>query len=78
MALYREQLDRMTCQTPGCNHSSHDGMFFHGRCHVQSPTWAEYKDGNLTVTCAECKSVICVIAVASLEDQRNRNLASKL
>lgn len=53
--LYKEDLDKVTCATPGCDHSSHDsGMFFHGKCHPQSPAWVEYRDGLIHVTCAIC------------------------
>ncbi len=67
--LYREDLDKMTCGDPGCDHTAHDGLYLHGACHIDSPTWAEYREGQLIITCATCKKLIGIIAVASKENK---------
>lgn len=64
MALYREEMDKMRCGEPGCTHEDHDGLFLHGKCHIESPSWVEYRDGVILVTCATCNKMIAVIAVA--------------
>jgi hypothetical protein len=66
MALHRSELDDMTCQSPGCDHTAHDGMFLHSACHPTAATWAEYqpKTGLLRVTCAACDELLAEIAVA--------------
>ena len=66
--LTRAELDGMgcaACQAKEEHEHENNGLFLHGRCHVESPTWSFYEDGILTVTCAECDSVIARIAVAS-------------
>lgn len=65
--LYKEDMDKMSCGHchEGERSIAPPGLFFHGRCHVSSPTWTHYSDGILTVTCAECGEEIVIIAVAS-------------
>lgn len=66
--LYREDLDRAQCGDPGCDHTSHDEpLFFHGRCHIESPTWTYYHNGYIKVICAVCRQLIAHVAVASKE-----------
>jgi hypothetical protein len=64
--LTRQQLDRLGCDTPGCDHTAHDGLILHSNCHPDTPTWAEYNAnaGTLTIRCAECNHRIVRIAVA--------------
>lgn len=64
MALTRAQLDHMTCGNPDCT-DSHEGdpLFLHSECHPGVPTWAEYENGELKVTCAACGKQVAVIAV---------------
>jgi LSD1 subclass zinc finger protein len=61
------ELDAATCSTPGCDHSSHDGvpMTLAGRCHPESATVCAYLDGLLSVKCATCNTAIALVAVAS-------------
>jgi hypothetical protein len=54
----------MVCSTPGCDHTSHEGLFLHGRCHPESVADVVYQDGCLTITCSKCKKEIAVVAVA--------------
>ena len=64
LPLTRRQLDTMTCMEPGCDHTAHDGgLTFRSVCHTRTPTWCEYRDGVLTVSCALCHKVITQIAV---------------
>ncbi len=62
--LTRRDLDRMQCATPGCT-SSHGPLVMHGACHPAAATWAQYEAGELTVSCAQCKRMIAVVAIAS-------------
>jgi hypothetical protein len=61
--LTQTALDRMQCSQPGCK-EPHGPLYLHGLCHPESPTWARYAKGVLTVECAECKTLVAVIAVA--------------
>lgn len=63
--LTRTDLDRMGCDAPGCDHTSHQGpMVPRGRCHPSAGTWCYYQDGVLTVRCRICELMILEIAVA--------------
>lgn len=64
MALTRTELDRMQCMTPDCD-EPHGALYFHGRCHPESPTWAWYENGVVTVECAKCEAVIAAVTVAA-------------
>lgn len=65
MALVKEQLDEMHCTRPGCDHTGHDGLMMHARCHEEDPPWAEYKDGVMTFTCSVCDRFVAAFEVAS-------------
>ena len=39
-------------------------LFLHSDCHPDMPTWASYKDGAVTIVCAECGTFIISILVA--------------
>lgn len=65
--LTRKQLDAMTCGGPGgCDHTAGGGheMYFHARCHMEAGTEASYKDGVITMSCAQCGLFIADIKVA--------------
>lgn len=58
-------LDRMSCDTPGCDHTAHDGgLFFHGACHPSAALNAHYQDGVVAMTCAVCKLPVADVRVA--------------
>lgn len=65
-ALTREDLDRLRCaaEHPDGEPCDHAELYFHSRCHPESPTWAVYADGALRVECAECRKVVAEVAVA--------------
>lgn len=65
MILYKEELDKAkcTCGQPGCDHS----IFIHSQCHIEAPTWCEYSNGFLKITCSKCGKVTGLIAVATRE-----------
>jgi hypothetical protein len=64
--LVRSELDAMSCQIPGCDHTGHGGgLVFHSRCHIDAPTWVTYRDGAVHVTCSECERLIVSITVAT-------------
>jgi hypothetical protein len=65
--LTRRELDAQTCDTPGCDHSTHDGdgLYLTGRCHAGAPTQVLYRDGTLTLRCYVCRADIVYIAVAA-------------
>ena len=64
-ALTRRDLDRFTCQTPGCT-CADSQLVLHARCHPRSGTWAIYDstDGTLTVTCATCNAPTARLQIA--------------
>lgn len=52
------------CSDPQCadHHQPLEELYFHGRCHPDSPTWVCYrKDGTLLIECAQCRKPIAVI-----------------
>jgi hypothetical protein len=62
---FAEDLDRTMCGVPGCDHTTHDSeIYLHSRCHPRAPTWASYRAGVLSVTCAACGKQVCAVAVA--------------
>jgi hypothetical protein len=68
--LTRQELDRVSCDEPDCDHTAHDGLYLHGNCHPSEPTWAVYNavSGTLTIECAVCGNDIIRIAVAEGPD----------
>lgn len=64
--LTQVELDGMTCSVEGCNHTAHDGLVFHSRCHTDQPTWSTYDaaTGTLTIVCAVCEREIVTVGVA--------------
>ena len=66
MTLFKEDLDEVRCQSPGCDHKDHDdGFFLHGRCHMESGMEVQYMDGQLFVRCNTCKTQVAAVAVSS-------------
>ena len=62
---FAEDLDQCHCGVVGCEHTTHDGeIFLHSLCHPNAPTWASYRGGVLSISCAECGRHICAVAVA--------------
>ena len=61
--LTRQQLDTLSCATPGCDHTTHDGLILSARCHSRRGVQAKYQDGILTFTCGICGSFIAKVAV---------------
>jgi hypothetical protein len=62
---FAEDLDRLACAVPGCDHRGHRGeTFLHARCHRTAPTWTSYRAGVLTLTCSQCGRHVSAIAVA--------------
>lgn len=72
--LYKEDLDAMSCTMcekdntfPHQKLTGGNEFYFHGRCHIESPTWVQYEKGCLTISCATCKKKIAEIAVKALD-----------
>lgn len=63
--LYREQLDKAHCSTPGCNHKTHDELWLHAACHTGEGVVAKYSQGQLSIYCRRCKKLVVEIAVAA-------------
>jgi hypothetical protein len=61
--LTRRELDGLSCMTPGCDHTTHDGLVLFGRCHPRAPTVVQYRNGVVRVMCWECRALIAAIAV---------------
>ena len=66
MALYREDFDSSECDCPACRETQHTNeLYFHPRCHPESPTWVRYRGDVLTVECAKCRREVVSVVVAS-------------
>lgn len=65
MPLTRSELDTAgcACGAPDC---PDDGLFWHSRCHPDTPTWGEYRKstGVLILRCAECEKPVQSFYVA--------------
>jgi hypothetical protein len=62
---FAEDLDKLGCQVPGCDHSGERGeTLIHSLCHFEAPTWTSYRAGVLTITCSVCGRQVSAIAVA--------------
>lgn len=62
---FAEDLDKLGCQVPGCDHKGDRGeTFLHSQCHFKAPTWTSYRAGVLTITCSVCGRRVSAIAVA--------------
>lgn len=64
-SLTRNELDAAHCATPGCDHTSHDGLILTGACHYGAPTIVTYSKGVLTIECAVCRKFVTRIAVSA-------------
>lgn len=66
--LTRKTLDKLTCQSPGCTHESHEGLVLHGRCHLKAPSIARYRTGGVVeISCLTCEHPIAEVAVNAQE-----------
>ena len=61
---YKEELDKLTCHNPGCDHTAHEGLLLLPRCHGEG-SQVHYEDGELEITCKVCKAPVVKVAVAS-------------
>jgi ribosomal protein S27E len=53
--LTRKTLDKLTCQSPGCTHESHEGLVLHSACHTKAPTTMRYwANGAVEIRCKQC------------------------
>lgn len=60
--LTRSDLDKQSCQAPGCTHQSHDGLVLHGACHMKAPSTARYwASGVVELRCGKCDKWIADI-----------------
>ncbi len=64
MPLYREDLNPMRCQEPGCTCTE---IELSSRCHPRAGTVVRYDwaAGTIKVKCAKCEAAIAAISVAS-------------
>jgi hypothetical protein len=62
--LVRTDLDEARCSNPDCD-EDHGPLYLHSQCHPASPTWAFYEDGQLVIECAECRTPVTVVQVAT-------------
>jgi hypothetical protein len=64
--LTQRELNSVGCETPGCDHTTHDGLYLHSNCHPEMPTWTHYNavSGTLRIECALCGHPIVRIAVS--------------
>jgi hypothetical protein len=64
--LTADDLDRMGCQDPACDHSEDDKvLYLHPKCHPGAGTYVYYDKGDRTLTleCTLCKRVIVRIGL---------------
>lgn len=94
MPLYREDLDdppRPTSPPEGGAHPpggsggpppprnvGDDDLWFHAKCHLDSPTWARYRDGILTIQCARCERDVVALHVAPRPPRGGPGAGSRL
>lgn len=66
MILYKEDLDKVQCSEPSCDHTGHDygGLFLQQKCHPYANQTVLYEDGKIKVFCSECDRDIAEVAVA--------------
>lgn len=68
MSLNQEHLEKMGCQSPGCDHQGHGGepFHFHPRCHPGAGADVAYIKGRgfLSLVCHKCKKPVVEIEVA--------------
>lgn len=69
MPLSQRELNSPPGTAPGCGHEA-DDLWFHGKCHLESPTWSRYRDGILTIQCARCERDVVAIHVAATPDDQ--------
>lgn len=64
--LSRAELDRMKCDTPGCNATEHDHgpMSLLSRCHPEGGVAAFYARGVLSIACHSCGKLIVELFIA--------------
>ena len=73
--LTRSNLDKLTCQVPGCTHERHEGLVLRGRCHIKSPSTARYWAGGvIEISCLKCDQGVAEIAL----DARERAAADEV
>lgn len=64
-ALTINHLDRMMCGSLGCDHTSHDGLYLHPRCHTGQGVEVLYRFGQLEIACRVCKAKVCNVKVSA-------------
>lgn len=64
MTIGYQELDRRRCSNPACDHTAHDGLFLHGRCHPRRGVEVEYRAKVLHIRCKICKAKVVDVAVA--------------
>lgn len=72
--LFSDTLDKMTCQVPDCDHSSHGGdeMFLHQGCHTgHGVTVRVSSQGVMELRCAECNRFVVNVAVKNKVNSKN-------
>ena len=70
LVVGRKELDKLAgCGCAECKDGKElKEFYFHGKCHMESPTWVHYKNGVLTIECVECKKIVAKILVGNMED----------
>jgi hypothetical protein len=53
----------MKCQCQECG-TKEGEMYIHSRCHPDWPLWISVKEDVITVTCAECDSLVTTFKIA--------------
>lgn len=66
--FYLEDLEKLKCMEPDCDHTSHDKvLIINKECHPFASMQVEVNamEGVLVVKCEECSSIVCEVAIAS-------------
>lgn len=65
--LTRQDLDKVTCSAPGCDHAAHQGGAFvlHGRCHPRSTQIVRFlrETFSIEVICKRCNLLVAHIGI---------------
>lgn len=68
--LYLEDMQKLHCETPGCDHSAHGGLFINPACHPGGGVEVEFVGEGLRIRCYRCGKYICTIAVGGNDEHR--------
>jgi len=63
--MTRNDLNKIGCQSPNCNHKDDDILYLHSGCHPGGSLEVMYEKstGRLILECAECETQVIVVEI---------------